>query len=1507
MFVLHGNWLLPTQPTESGRFLLWAETSQAKLRKPRGRPQVPPHPFAALPEAVQQEVLRLGPLPDTPAMVRFNLFLPADGNLPLPSLRLVHDWDELADAAPTGLRRFKLEGLALDATDALGLLTALPAPEALPPHLALADDLVFWSTVARFALEMLAGQRYIPGIEQIGPQTFHARWRPVFDRPEDASRLAQLLRSMPPVARACLPPELKGEPQPPPAHYLLESFLTTVVDAAVREWQGPAWRPLRGDDVAVAWLNALFAADPTIEGPYFTLSTLVKAHKAWVRQLHVAGDAAFRVCLRLEVPQTPEEAWPLEFLLQASDDPSLLVPATTVWKARGKTLTYLSRRFEEPQERLLTALGYASRIFPPLERSLHQRRPVAAHLNTDEAYTFLRQAAPLLEQSGFGLLVPPWWNRRGSRLGARLQVKSPSSSSDTSTGLLSMDKLVNYQWEIVLGDQALTREEFEALVRLKMPLVQIRGQWVALNPEQIEAAIRFWEKRQAEAQMNVLDALSWGLSGEGEVDGLPVEKVEISGWFGELLERLKQGEQLEELPQPDSLAGELRPYQQRGFSWLTFMRRWGLGACLAVDIGFGKCISADSLVVVNGVLRTAEAVWDTYAREPQFDGEGFWATPTEPLLVNALDEQTGQIVLAPIQRLYRQRVRENLRKIVLEDGSTAVITHRHRLLTNKGWTNESKIGDYVCVPARMLWEGEPVDPDLVILLAWQIAEGYELSNQARVCISQKDTSRLEELLQCLRRIAKRYGLKINRPRIRTYPGKVPTLVVNSRAYQQFLEARGYYWGRLSREKSFPPFIMQADLESVRLFLRHYFEAEAAAVPSMQSIEISTASPLLIQQLASLLRRFGIWLRVSAKRKRATNGAGILRTYYTGVIGGNGARRFLQELGFVSSYKQQRLEKICSPASNTNVEGVPASDLVAQAVKVTGLPIRHFGMHNTVYINGSQQFSRSSLERVLAGFDCILSGEAEREYRQRKRSRWTEQTLAAYARLDKPFLSELRKQLQRLLDQEVFYCRIKAIEDIEYDGWVYDFEVVDHHNFIANHIICHNTIQALALFLHDREPSAQLGKASDDQVPPALVICPTSVAGNWQREIERFAPDLRPLLHHGTERASGQEFLDEATKHDVVITSYGLARRDADLLAQVRWSAVILDEAQNIKNPAAKQTQAVRRLPADFRLALTGTPIENRLSELWSIMHFLNPGYLGSQKGFRAGFALPIERYRDPQATERLRRLVGPFVLRRVKTDPTVIQDLPEKLEMKVYCNLTPEQATLYEAVVQDSLTQIEESEGIQRKGIVLSTLLKLKQVCNHPAQFLGDGSKLGGRSGKLARLSEMLEEVLAVGDRALIFTQFATMGEMLKRYLQESFGREVLFLHGETPRKQRERMIERFQGDGHGPPFFVLSLKAGGLGLNLTGANHVFHFDRWWNPAVEDQATDRAFRIGQTRDVQVHKFLCIGTLEENIDALIESKKSLAESIVTADESWLTELSTDELREMLTLRPEAVGE
>jgi SNF2 family DNA or RNA helicase len=303
------------------------------------------------------------------------------------------------------------------------------------------------------------------------------------------------------------------------------------------------------------------------------------------------------------------------------------------------------------------------------------------------------------------------------------------------------------------------------------------------------------------------------------------------------------------------------------------------------------------------------------------------------------------------------------------------------------------------------------------------------------------------------------------------------------------------------------------------------------------------------------------------------------------------------------------------------------------------------------------------------------------------------------------------------------------------------------------------------------------------------------------------------------------------------------------------------------------------------------------------MQFLNPGYLGSQKGFRERFARPIERYQDEEAAARLRRLVQPFVLRRVKTDPTVIQDLPEKMENKVYCTLTSEQATLYQATVEDAMLQVERSEGIQRKGLVLSMLTKLKQICNHPAHFLKDGSSLSDRSGKLARLEGMMEEVLSVDERALVFTQYTEMGTLLQQYLEERFG-AVLFLYGGTPAERRDRMVARFQDEVHGPSIFILSLRAGGLGLNLTRANHVFHFDRWWNPAVEDQATDRAFRIGQTKDVWAHKFICMGTLEERIDDLIESKKALAESVIGTGEAWLTELDTDQLREMVTLSVEA---
>jgi SNF2 family DNA or RNA helicase len=443
-----------------------------------------------------------------------------------------------------------------------------------------------------------------------------------------------------------------------------------------------------------------------------------------------------------------------------------------------------------------------------------------------------------------------------------------------------------------------------------------------------------------------------------------------------------------------------------------------------------------------------------------------------------------------------------------------------------------------------------------------------------------------------------------------------------------------------------------------------------------------------------------------------------------------------------------------------------------------------------------------------------------------------------------------------------------------------------------------TIQALALIQRDWEAN---GKR------PVLLVCPTSVVNNWQKEAARFTPDLPVMVHHGVGRKKGAAFKQDAEKHAVVISTYALLHRDLEHLQEIAWGGVVLDEAQNIKNPETKQAKAARSLTSDYRATLTGTPVENNVGDLWSIMEFLNPGLLGTQAEFKRKFFIPIQAEQDREAADRLKGITGPFILRRLKTDKSIIADLPEKMEMKVFCTLTKEQASLYAAVVHEAERTLEAAEGIQRKGAILATLSKLKQVCNHPAQFLGDNSSIPGRSGKLARLTEMLEEILEVGERVLVFSQFAEMGKILQRHLQDTFGREVLFLHGGVPKGQRDRMVERFQSEDPGPAIFLLSLKAGGTGLNLTRATHVFHFDRWWNPAVENQATDRAFRIGQTRNVQVHKYVCAGTLEEKIDEMIERKKEITETVVGAGEGWLTELSNQELKHIFALRHEAVEE
>lgn len=432
-----------------------------------------------------------------------------------------------------------------------------------------------------------------------------------------------------------------------------------------------------------------------------------------------------------------------------------------------------------------------------------------------------------------------------------------------------------------------------------------------------------------------------------------------------------------------------------------------------------------------------------------------------------------------------------------------------------------------------------------------------------------------------------------------------------------------------------------------------------------------------------------------------------------------------------------------------------------------------------------------------------------------------------------------------------------------------------------------TIQMIAYFLTVKESGAK----------PSLIICPTSVLGNWQKELEKFGPDLRVHLHYGSNRLKGEEFTQQVNEADIVLTSYGLSHLDEEEISSYDWGTICLDEAQNIKNAQTKQSRAIRKLKSDHNIALTGTPMENRLTELWSIFDFINRGYLGSLGGFQKRFVSPIEKDHDQETIAQLQRLIKPFLLRRTKNDEAVALNLPDKLEQKEYCPLTVEQASIYEQLVKDTLEQVEQLAGIQRKGLILKMLGQLKQVCDHPALYLKEAApkNVDDRSAKMEKLLELVDHIRDQNESCLIFTQYIQMGEMIQDVLSKRFNEPVRFLNGSAAKVQRDKMIEGFQNREYN--ILILSLKAGGTGLNLTEANHVIHYDRWWNPAVENQATDRAYRIGQKRFVHVHKLIATGTLEEKIDEMLENKQSLNDEIITS-ENWITELSTTELKELL---------
>jgi len=1066
MRVIHGVWAHGL--SDHGALCLWAEDPDLPPRPAAAPPGVHlarPHPFACQ-AAELADLLASSPGSSGSASTaagdavrkavhdELTLRLPSAGGGPLASPELVRPEAPAAPGAPAGslapaapaapvapvparrgrvsLAGWRVPVLAFGPGAALALLGE-PGWSGSGPSgdTAMAGgSLTYLAAVARFAAGLAARGLVLPVLESEG-DGYTARWRPVLGG-ADAQRARDLAAAMPPSCRA-VAGDAPGT--------LLGSALDALADAAARARLTAPLLPARRGRIparlplAERYVMALTTADARVDvvtpEDEAEAAALAAELGGW-RDGAVIPAGPVRTCFRLAEPAVPEaDPWRVEFALQSADDPSLMVSAADVWSGLGAGLA----AGRDPVEELLAGLGAAARLFGDLDDALREAAPALVEMDTTGAFRFLKETGPLLVGAGFGVLLPDWV--RKARLGLKLTTRSRTASGTSSAGAgvarFGLGDLVDFRYDVAVGDQELDPGELAELARLKVPLVRLRGQWVELDDAHLKAALKFLERNQA-GTMTAADALTagMGLGLEGTGAGGPDEEVPLvgvdaDGWLGDLLSG-QADRRLRPMPTPAGFSGELRPYQQRGLSWLSFLGELGLGGILADDMGLGKTIQLLSLVAAQ-------------------------------------------------------------------------------------------------------------------------------------------------------------------------PGSRPT----------------------------------------------------------------------------------------------------------------------------------------------------------------------------------------------------------------------------------------------------------------------------------------------------------------------LLVCPMSLVGNWQREAARFTPDLRVHVHHGADRLDGESLAEALAGADLVITTYGVATRDQAALGQVSWARVVCDEAQNIKNHATKQARAVRALPAEARIALTGTPVENRLSELWSIMDFTNPGLLGPAERFRERYAVPIERHGSPEATQALKRLTQPFVLRRLKTDKTIISDLPDKQEMKVFCNLTSEQASLYQATVTDMLSRIEEAtDDISRRGLVLATMAKLKQVCNHPAHLLGDGSRLSGRSGKLARLEEICDEIVAEGDKALCFTQYAEFGRMLQPHLAARLGCPVLFLHGGTAKKQRDAMVAQF-GELDEPALFLLSLKAGGTGLNLTAASHVIHVDRWWNPAVEDQATDRAFRIGQRRNVQVRKFVCVGTLEERIDAMIEEKKALAEQIVGTGEGWLTELSTEDLRSVLTLSADAVSE
>ena len=486
-----------------------------------------------------------------------------------------------------------------------------------------------------------------------------------------------------------------------------------------------------------------------------------------------------------------------------------------------------------------------------------------------------------------------------------------------------------------------------------------------------------------------------------------------------------------------------------------------------------------------------------------------------------------------------------------------------------------------------------------------------------------------------------------------------------------------------------------------------------------------------------------------------------------------------------------------------------------------------------------------------------------------------------------------KRFKKLINEAKIYDAPKTLtgelRPYQKIGYSWLVQNIQHKfgSILADDMGLGKTIQILSAILFLKE---------QDQFDsePTLIIVPPTLISNWENEIKKFTPDLTYYIYHGSNRTFPLE------EYDIILTSYGVVRLDLDMFMDTNWRLCVIDEAQNIKNPNTEQTRAIKSIDASTKIALTGTPIENRLMDYWSIFDFINKGYLSTKDDFKRNYVVPIEKLEDEDVLENLKTIAKPFVLRRLKTDDDIKKELPDKFVNDIYCSLTKKQILLYNAILEEIFFDIENSKGIQRKGIILKILTALKQTCNHPAQFLDIKNPKIQESGKMELLADILENILSVDEKVIIFTQYVEMGKIIQKLISKKFKQEVLFLHGSQTLKEKTEVIDTFQED-EDYKILVATLKTGGTGLNLTAARNVIHYDLWWNPAVENQATDRVHRIGQDKDVMVYRLITKGTLEEEIDAISKRKTDLAGKAIINDETFITEMSDEELKEILTLR------